>query len=74
MVFAGPLFRRCRFFSLRASPDFLQFQFSLFYFPLRARLCDSNFAVNLNRTQILGALILAAIALAILLLRWKFAH
>ena len=28
----------------------------------------------LNRTQILGALILAAIALAILLLRWKLAR
>jgi hypothetical protein len=33
-----------------------------------------DLAVNLNRTQILGALILAAIALAILLARWKFAH
>jgi hypothetical protein len=41
---------------------------------VKLRLCDSNFAVNLNRTQILGALILAAIALSILLLRWKFAH
>jgi hypothetical protein len=30
--------------------------------------------VNLNRTQILGALILAAIALVALLLRWKFAQ
>jgi hypothetical protein len=29
---------------------------------------------TLSRTQILGALILAAIALAILLARWKFAH
>jgi hypothetical protein len=36
--------------------------------------CEDDLAVNLNRTQILGALILAAIALAILLLRWKFAH
>jgi hypothetical protein len=35
---------------------------------------ENDLAVNLNRTQILGALILAAIALAILLLRWKFAH
>jgi hypothetical protein len=35
---------------------------------------EDDLAVNLNRTQILGALILAAIALAILLLRWKFAH
>jgi hypothetical protein len=30
--------------------------------------------VNPHRTQILGGLILAVIALAILLLRWKFAH
>jgi len=30
--------------------------------------------VNLNRTQIIGALILAAIALVALLLRWKLAH
>jgi hypothetical protein len=30
--------------------------------------------VNLNRTQILGALILAAVALIALLVRWKFAH
>jgi hypothetical protein len=37
-------------------------------------LREDDLAVNLNRTQILGALILAAIALAILLLRWKFAH
>jgi hypothetical protein len=29
---------------------------------------------TLNRTQILGALILAAIALVALLLRWKLAH
>jgi hypothetical protein len=35
---------------------------------------EDDLAVNLNRTQILGALILAAIALAILLLRWKLAH
>ena len=35
---------------------------------------ENDLAVNLNRTQILGALILAAIALVILLLRWKFAH
>jgi hypothetical protein len=35
---------------------------------------ENDLAVKLNRTQILGALILAAIALAILLLRWKFAH
>jgi hypothetical protein len=35
---------------------------------------EDDLAVNLNRTQILGALILAAIALVILLLRWKFAH
>jgi hypothetical protein len=34
----------------------------------------NDLPVNLNRTQILGALILAAIALSILLLRWKFAH
>jgi hypothetical protein len=37
-------------------------------------LREDDLAVNLNRTQILGALILAAIALAILLLRWKLAH
>ena len=30
--------------------------------------------MNLNRTQILGALLLGAIVLAILLLRWKLAH
>jgi hypothetical protein len=30
--------------------------------------------VNLNRTQILGALIFSAIALVVLLVRWKFAH
>ena len=36
--------------------------------------CATVTAVNLNRTQILGALILAAIALVVLLLRWKFAH
>jgi len=35
---------------------------------------EDDLAVNLNRTQIFGALILAAIALVILLLRWKFAH
>jgi len=35
---------------------------------------ENDLPVNLNRTQILGALILAAIALSILLLRWKFAH
>jgi hypothetical protein len=35
---------------------------------------EDDLAVNLNRTQILGALILAAIALVILLLRWKFTH
>lgn len=35
---------------------------------------EDDLAVNLNRTQILGALILAAIALAVLLLRWKLAH
>ena len=35
---------------------------------------EDDLLVNLNRTQILGALILAAIALVILLLRWKFAH
>jgi hypothetical protein len=35
---------------------------------------EDDLAVNLNRTQILGALILAAIALAILLARWKLAH
>jgi len=35
---------------------------------------EDDLAVNLNRTQILGALILAAIALVILLLRWKFDH
>jgi len=35
---------------------------------------EEDLAVNLNRTQILGALILAAIALVILLLRWKFAY
>jgi hypothetical protein len=35
---------------------------------------EDDLAVNLNRTQILGALILAAIALVILLLRWKFEH
>jgi hypothetical protein len=35
---------------------------------------ENDLAVNLNRTQILGALILAAIALVILLLRWKFAR
>jgi len=29
---------------------------------------------TLNRTQILGALILAAFALVALLLRWKLAH
>jgi hypothetical protein len=36
------------------------------------RLCDINFAVNLNRTQVVGALLLAALALVALLLRWKF--
>jgi len=30
--------------------------------------------MHLNRTQIIGALILAAIALAVLLLRWKLAQ
>jgi len=35
---------------------------------------ENDLPVNLNRTQVLGALILAAIALSILLLRWKFAH
>jgi hypothetical protein len=30
--------------------------------------------VNLNRTQVLGALLLAAAALLFLLLRWKFAR
>jgi hypothetical protein len=40
----------------------------------KLRLCDSNLAVNVNRTQILGALILAAIALVALLFRWKLAH
>jgi len=74
MGFAGPALSPLPFLLSSRVSDFLQFQFSLFYFPLRARLCDSNFAVNLNRTQILGALILAAIALVILLLRWKFAH
>jgi hypothetical protein len=50
-----------------------QFQFSLFQF-LSPPDYATVTAVSLNRTQILGALILAAIALAILLLRWKFAH
>jgi hypothetical protein len=49
------------------------FCLSDFHFPIPARLCDINLAVNLNRTQILGALILAAIALVAMLLRWKFA-
>ena len=35
---------------------------------------ENDLAVSLNRTQILGALILAAIALIIFLLRWKFAR
>jgi hypothetical protein len=35
--------------------------------------CEDDLAVNLNRTQILGALILAAIALVALLVRWKLA-
>ena len=30
--------------------------------------------MNLNRTQILGALLLGVIVLAILLIRWKLAH
>ena len=65
-----------RFFSiflfarLRISSNF-NFTFSIFLF---APDCATVSPVNLNRTQILGALILAAIALVILLLRWKFAH
>ena len=51
-------------------PNF-NFPFSNFLSPPD---CATVAAVSLNRTQILGALILAAIALAILLLRWKFAH
>jgi hypothetical protein len=30
--------------------------------------------VKLNRTQVLGALVLAAVALAILLIRWRLAR
>jgi hypothetical protein len=58
------------------SPNF-NFPFSIFLSrPTVRQLAfrENDLAVNLNRTQILGALILAAIALAILLLRWKFAH
>jgi hypothetical protein len=58
----------------------LQFSFALSVFaretPTVRQLAirEDDLNVNLNRTQILGALILAAIALAVLLARRKFAH
>ena len=51
------------------SPLNFNFPFSNFLSPPD---CATVAAVSLNRTQILGALILAALAL--LLFRWKFAH
>jgi hypothetical protein len=45
-----------------------------FQFPLHAVSILCSHSVNPHRNQVLGALILAAIALVVLLLRWKFAH